>query len=94
MPTLDPINLGLILTTLISLVGAYATSRSAAKANLRSDKEKAEVDAYNRASAMDIKTIERQKQELKEFEDEQAELKRKNKELEAENQVLRKEAHK
>lgn len=89
MPALESINLGVILIALISALGGFATSKAAAKANRISDKEKAELDAYNRASQMDILTIERQKTELVEFEKEQKELKGRIKQLEAENQSLR-----
>jgi TolA-binding protein len=89
MPALDPINVGLILVTLITAFGAWATQKNASKANRLSAKEAAEANAYDRARLMDISTIERQKLEIAEFEEEQKELRGRIKQLEQENRSLR-----
>jgi peptidoglycan hydrolase CwlO-like protein len=74
-----------ILVCLFTVGGAYATNRASTKASRintdttsRVDMEK---DAYIRARAFDVSTIERQDEEL-------AELRAKNKALEAEVKLL------
>lgn len=89
MPPLDPINVGLVLVTLITALGAWATQRNASKANRLSAKEAAEANAYDRAREMDVATIEHQKKEIAEFKVEQDELKQRVKALEKENRSLR-----
>lgn len=61
----------------IGLISAWLASRAARKAakssadaSVSNEKTKAESDAYKRARAMDIETIERQDEELKELRDE------------------------
>lgn len=64
---IDPINIGTILVTIIGVGGAWLTQRTSAKASRMNSKEVAEVEAYNRARSMDLKTIERQDEEIAEL---------------------------
>lgn len=64
---IDPINIGTALVGVIAAFGAWITQRSAAKSNRLNNKENAEIEAYNRARSMDLKTIERQDEEIKEL---------------------------
>lgn len=75
---MDLINLGAVLTAIIAAVGAWAAQRSASKANILntevSGRLEAEEDAFVRARAFDIQTIERQDRELRELREKNARL--------------------
>lgn len=83
---MDPINLGSIIVAGIAAAAAWATQRAASKATVTntsiSGRLDAEKEAYERARAMDIETIERQNQELEACRKEIADLKTRLKKLE------------
>ena len=85
---LDPINIGLIITTLISMFAGWASQRSAAKAGRATAKEQAELEAYNRARTMDIGTISRQNEEIEDLKKDNKELRAENRELKEDNRKL------
>lgn len=89
MPPLDPLNIGLIVVTVITAFGAWATQRSASRANRLTAREQAELDAYNRARKMDLETIQRQDAEFDELRGKYLGLKKRVDELEEENGTLR-----
>lgn len=68
---MDPISISGIVIAIIAALGAWASQRSAAKANLMntgvSTRLEAEKEAYNRARSFDIETIKRQDAELTEL---------------------------
>jgi len=65
--TLDPVNIGLIITTLITVLAGWASQRSASKTSRAIAKEQVEHEAYSRARAMDDKTIARQNEEIEDL---------------------------
>lgn len=75
---MDLTNVASILVALIAAFGAWAAQKSAAKANKTntqvSGRLEAEREAYERARAFDLRTIERQDQELRELRDKYAQL--------------------
>lgn len=79
---LDPVNIGLIITTVITVLAGWASQRSAAKLSRATAKEQAEIEAYSRARAMDEKTIVRQNEEIEDLAED-------NKKLRAENRALK-----
>lgn len=87
MPKLDPLNIGLIITTVITVLAGWASQRAASKTGRENAKEQAELEAYVRARTMDVGTITRQNEEIED-------LKTDNKELRAENRVLKEEKRK
>ena len=84
---LDPVNIGLIITTLITVLAGWASQRSAAKTSRATAKEQAESEAYNRAREMDDKTIKRQNEEIDD-------LTKDNRQLRADNRILQDEKRK
>lgn len=64
---LDPLNIGLIITTLITVLAGWASQRRATKTSLMTAKEQAESEAYSRARAMDDRTITRQNEEIEDL---------------------------
>lgn len=63
----DPLNIGAILIAVITGLSVWASHRSTAKASVLTDKQTAEVEAYNRARKMDLETIQRQDEEFDEL---------------------------
>lgn len=61
---IDPLNLGTLTVAIVTAIGLWITQRSAGKANRSTERDKAEIEAYNRARAMDLKTIDRQNEEI------------------------------
>lgn len=61
---LDPLNIGLIVTTLVTVLAGWASQRAATKTSRINAKEQAEIEAYSRAREMDNKTITRQNEEI------------------------------
>lgn len=66
---LDPINISSILVAVIAALGAWAAQRSAAKANRLNSQVsvrlQSEQEAYERARAFDIQTIDRQTDQIR-----------------------------
>lgn len=95
---MDPVNIGAVLVALIAALGAWASQRAAAKAtkynadaaNINT-KATAELEAYNRARAMDLKTIERQDEEFDEIRKEYDKLREDFKAMARDNERLHKE---
>lgn len=75
---MDLIDFGSILVALIAALGAWAAQRSASRtAQINtsvSGRLEAEREAYQRARAFDIQTIERQNEEIKELHEENYQL--------------------
>lgn len=93
---IDPLNFGAILIAVIAALGTWASHRQSSKAAIVNEKAKAEVEAYNRARAMDLRTMELQDAEFHELRDKHETLKKRvgevelrNEELEVENSRLR-----
>lgn len=83
---------------LIAALTSWASQRSAAKAakfnadaSKATEKEKLEAESYNRARTMDLKTIERQDQEIEELKEDLADLKKELVEVRVDNQRLHQE---
>ena len=85
---LDPLNIGLIITTLITALAGWAAQRSATKAGRTSAREQAEIESYARAEAMSIRTISRQNEEIEDLTKDNTELRTRNKDLAAEKLAL------
>lgn len=83
---LDPLNIGLIITTLVTVLAGWASQRAATKTARVTAKEQAELDAYTRAREMDSKTITRQNEEIDDLTKDNKELRKRNREL-AENNL-------
>ena len=78
---MDQISWSGIIVAFIGVVSAWLSARAArnaakysADASTANEKAKAETDAYQRARKMDIETIERQDQEIRELIEEVASL--------------------
>lgn len=91
----DPVSIGAIVVALIAAIGAWASQRAAANAAKynadaakMSTKATAELEAFNRARAMDVKTIERQDSELEQIRNEYDELNTKFKQILKDNENL------
>lgn len=61
---IDPINIGGLLVGIVAALGAWASARQTARASRLSAKEAAEHLAYERADAMNQRTIDRQAAEI------------------------------
>lgn len=65
------IDLGAIIASIVAALGAWAATRAASKANVQnstvSGRLDAERNAYERARAFDVDTIERQADEIEEL---------------------------
>lgn len=85
---LDPLNIGLIITTLVTVLAGWASQRSATRVSRANAKELAEVAAYERARAMDDRTIARQNEEIEDLTKDNTELRLRNKELASEKLAL------
>lgn len=62
-----PTSLISLAVAVVAAVGAWASQRASSKASTVSTRMDAEKEAYERARAFDIQTIERQQQEIKEL---------------------------
>lgn len=80
---MDQFNWAGVAIALIGLVSAWLAGRAAQKAARYSARTEAETEAYTRARKMDVETIERQDEEIKE-------LRQEVKDLRGENEALRK----
>jgi len=78
---LDPLNVGLIITTVITVLAGWASQRAATRSARATAKEQAELDAYTRASEMDKKTITRQNEEIDDLTNDNKQLRARNREL-------------
>jgi len=85
---IDPLNIGAILIAVLTALGSWASHRSSAKATVINAKAAAELDAYNRAREMDLRTIKLQDEEFNELRDKHENLKKRVAELEKENDEL------
>jgi predicted RNase H-like nuclease (RuvC/YqgF family) len=85
---LDPLNIGLIITTLVTVLAGWASQRSATRVSRANAKELAEVAAYERARAMDDRTIKRQDEEIEDLTTKNTQLRDRNEELAAEKLAL------
>lgn len=79
---MDATNIASIIVAVIATGSAVASQRSSAQASKFNARAEAETEAYNRARAFDIATIERQDKELKDLREE-------NKDLEEQLEILR-----
>lgn len=97
---LDPLNIGLIITTLVTVLAGWASQRAATKAaratakeqieaSKLTSKEQAELEAYVRARAMDDRTITRQNAEIEDLTNDNTNLRLRMKAVEEENEKLR-----
>lgn len=91
----DQISWSGIIVAFIGVVSAWLSARAArnaakysADASTANEKAKAETDAYQRARKMDIETIERQDQEIRELIEEVASLREENRTLRQRVSVL------
>jgi predicted RNase H-like nuclease (RuvC/YqgF family) len=94
---MDPSSVTAIAVALISVLSAWLAGRAArnaakfsADASTSNEKVKAETEAYNRARAIDVATIERQDREITELREEIESLKAAKGSLERQNEALRK----
>lgn len=92
---MDQISWSGIIVAFIGVVSAWLSARAArnaakysADASTANEKAKAETDAYQRARKMDIETIERQDQEIRELIEEVASLREENRTLRQRVSVL------
>lgn len=71
---LNSLGIASILVSIIAAIGAYLSARESRKANVKntdaSGRVEMEKEAYQRARAMDVATIERQEKRIKELEEE------------------------
>lgn len=85
---MEPVSWAVLIVAAISAFGSWATARASGKATITNAEVTARVEmekeAYGRARAFDISTIERQDQEI-------LELREENKEIRTENQELRRQ---
>lgn len=93
---MDQINWSGVLIALIGVISAWFSARAArnsakfsADASMANERAKAETDAYERARSMDLKTIERQDEEIAELIDKVKSLEADNRELHKQNDALR-----
>lgn len=84
-----------ILVALVAVISAFLAQRSAKNAaKLNSDatitnsKTLAETEAYNRARKMDVETIERQDEDIRELRENSNKLREKYRELKQDNELL------
>lgn len=85
---IDPLNIGAIFIAVLTALGSWASHRSSAKATVINAKAAAELDAYNRAREMDLRTIKLQDEEFNELREKHENLKKRVSELERENDEL------
>jgi len=85
-----------VVIALIGVISAWLANRAAknaakssADASVTNERVKAETEAYKRARAMDVETIQRQDEELKELREEMKKLREDNRALHAENERLK-----
>lgn len=95
---MDASNWSVIAVAIISLVGAALSGRAAKKAtkitteaSVANSKVLAETEAYGRARKMDVETIERQDEEIKEIQQNNRDLREKVRELKKDNEKLHRE---
>lgn len=86
---LDPLNIGLIITTLITVLAGWASQRAATKATRANAKDQVESEAYSRARAMDDKTIARQNEEIEDLSSDNKALRAEIRALRVENEKLK-----
>lgn len=67
MPSLDPANLATIITGVVGVIGMWGAHKISARATQKNTRAVAETDAYTRARALDLQTIERQNAEIKDL---------------------------
>lgn len=72
-----------IAISLITALGAWASSRASSRASTANSKTEAEKEAYDRARKMDVATIERQDAELEEIREQNRLLREQNDHLNA-----------
>lgn len=94
---MDPVNIATILVATIAALGAWASARAASRAqrynadaSIANERMKAETEAFNRARAMDDRTIKRQDEEIDDIRAANAILKARVLDLEIDNERLRK----
>lgn len=73
---MDAASVASVVVALIACFAAIASQRAASRASVINTKVDAERDAYVRARAMDVETIQRQDQELEELRQENEDLRR------------------
>lgn len=95
---MDPVNIATVLVAVVAALGAWASARAASRAQkynadatVKTAKETAELEAYNRARQMDLQTIKRQDEEFDELRARHDILKARVAELEKDNETLHKE---
>lgn len=93
---MDQISWSGVVVALIGVISAWLSARAArnaakfsADASTSNERTKAEADAYQRARKMDIETIERQDQEIRELHEEMRALKEENRALKQQSEALR-----
>lgn len=86
---LDPLNIGLIITTLVTVLAGWASQRAATKTGRINAKEQAELEAYSRARAMDLQTIVRQDEEIADLTADNKRLREDKRVRDLENEKLR-----
>lgn len=79
---MDQFNWAGVVIAAIGVISAWLAGRAAQNAAKYSARTEAETEAYNRARKMDVETIERQDEEIKE-------LRQEVKDLRADNEALR-----
>jgi chromosome segregation ATPase len=87
----DQINWAGIVIAGIGVISAWLAGRAAQNAAKYSARTEAETEAYNRARNMDLKTIERQDEEIEEIRKNNEDLRQKVRTLMQDNQRLRQE---
>lgn len=91
MALLDPANLPTIITAVVGAIGMFGAHRTASRASRKNAKEAAEIEAYARARAMDVRTIERQNEEIADLLGDNIKLRKRDREQLAEIDKLRTE---
>lgn len=88
----------IVVVALTSVIGAVLSGRAAKKAtqitteaSVTNSKMLAETEAYARARKMDVETINRQDEEIKEIQQNNRELREKIRELKRDNERMHKE---
>jgi hypothetical protein len=77
-----------VLISLITALGALASSRASSKASTANSKAEVEKEAYDRARKMDVETIERQDKELDEIREQKKLIEEQNRLLREQNDHL------
>jgi septal ring factor EnvC (AmiA/AmiB activator) len=92
---MDGSNWATIIVAAVSVVSAYLAGRAAktaakhtSDASVMNSRTQAETEAYNRARKMDIETIERQKKDIEEIRQNNADLREKLRELKKDNELI------